>query len=271
MANRCIAASILPKYSYLSCYQTLIMKELLFVFLGLVINLQFSYAQIPFNTPDNIGAGNCLDFDGSNDRLNIGSIGDLGTAYTVELWAMFPTLPAAAGFVMLYGTNDQTNVNNLAIDVEQFDSRISFNVRDNSGTNARATSPSGTLSTNTWYHIVGVRNGNTVTLYVNGDSLRSSTATFGTVLMNQLTLGAGYHDGGNTWVSHALCQIDEVRIWNTARTEMEIKNNMCKVLQGNETGLVGYWNMNRGESNTCSPSGDVCDLTGNGNHGVLQQ
>ena len=35
--------------------------------------------------------------------------------------------------------------------------------------------------------------------------------------------------------------IDEVRIWDIARTENQIRSDMNKQLKGDESGLVGYW------------------------------
>jgi hypothetical protein len=57
--------------------------------------------------------------------------------------------------------------------------------------------------------------------------------------------------------------IDEVRIWNKARTEAEIQADFNRELTGNETGLVGYWNFNSVNGNT------VQDLTSNHNDGTL--
>jgi hypothetical protein len=40
--------------------------------------------------------------------------------------------------------------------------------------------------------------------------------------------------------------IDEVRIWNIGRSAIEIQNNMNIELEGNEYGLVSYYNFNQG-------------------------
>ena len=49
--------------------------------------------------------------------------------------------------------------------------------------------------------------------------------------------------------------MDDVRVWNVARTAEEIADNMHKELTGTEPGLVGYWRLN----------GDFADASGNGN------
>ncbi len=51
-------------------------------------------------------------------------------------------------------------------------------------------------------------------------------------------------------------KIDDVRVWNSARTQSEIQSDMTSELTGSESGLVGYWNFNNSYS----------DLTSNGNN-----
>lgn len=53
-------------------------------------------------------------------------------------------------------------------------------------------------------------------------------------------------------------KIDEIRIWDTVRTDTEIMNNMCNQLAGTETNLVGYWKLNNTLDDS-SPNGN--DLT----------
>ena len=57
--------------------------------------------------------------------------------------------------------------------------------------------------------------------------------------------------------------IDEVRVWNVARSEVEIQSAMSTPLSGNEPGLVGYWKLDEG-------SGQIAyDSIANGNNGQL--
>ncbi|MCP5441413.1 MAG: DUF4347 domain-containing protein, partial [Chromatiaceae bacterium] len=41
-------------------------------------------------------------------------------------------------------------------------------------------------------------------------------------------------------------QIDEVRVWNTTRTDIELQTNMNSLLSGAEAGLVGNWRLDEG-------------------------
>jgi hypothetical protein len=55
--------------------------------------------------------------------------------------------------------------------------------------------------------------------------------------------------------------IDEVRLWNIARTGAELLDTMSRELTGQENGLIGYWNFNEGSGEA------VDDRSGNGNDG----
>jgi len=57
--------------------------------------------------------------------------------------------------------------------------------------------------------------------------------------------------------------IDEVRIWSVARTQSEIQSTMFKHLQGNEAGLVAYYDFNQAAGT------NVPDVTTNGNTGTV--
>ena len=57
-----------------------------------------------------------------------------------------------------------------------------------------------------------------------------------TVVEYLMYTGMGMWEGG----------IAEVRLWNNALNEDEVKDNMRKVLLGTELGLVGYWRLNEG-------------------------
>jgi hypothetical protein len=51
-----------------------------------------------------------------------------------------------------------------------------------------------------------------------------------------------------------LGQMDEVRIWNDVRTELEIRENMHTIVSGSEANLVAYWQFNESSGASASDS-----------------
>jgi len=95
------------------------------------------------------------------------------------------------------------------------------------------------FAANTWVHVAWVKNGTTYTLYKNGVQVSTRTAPASVLLPNaNFTIGKL-----DNWFAGTL---DEVRIWNTARTAQEITDNMSATLNGNETGLRAYYTFNQG-------------------------
>jgi len=57
--------------------------------------------------------------------------------------------------------------------------------------------------------------------------------------------------------------LDDFRVWNYARTQTEIQQDMSHELKGSEEGLVGYWKFNEGEGKT------AYDSSPNEQHGTI--
>ncbi len=118
----------------------------------------------------------------------------------------------------------------------------------------------------TWHHVaVSVSQTGLHRYFADGVELGQVQGTSGTANRNY-SLRIGKSD--NLWNS----RIDEVRVWNVARTQAEIQANMNQPLTGNETGLVAYYRFDQLESLGVGGDGlvdDVRDFSGKGNHGDL--
>ncbi len=114
-----------------------------------------------------------------------------------------------------------------------------------------------------WVHLTGVYDNQARTwrLYRNGILASSTPANVGALLVNDnWAIGAR----GNGTERFFNGEIDEVRIWNKARTQAEIQADVNRPLTGNESGLVGYWNLD-------DRTGIVAkDLTANQTQGTIQ-
>jgi hypothetical protein len=90
------------------------------------------------------------------------------------------------------------------------------------------------LAANTWSHIAGTYDGATVKLYVNG-ALAGSQAVTGNILTSTGALRIG---GNAVWGEYFAGLIDEVRVYNTALTQIQIQADMNTPI-GNSLVLQG--------------------------------
>lgn len=101
------------------------------------------------------------------------------------------------------------------------DNRVHWSVRNTGGTEFTVQS-SGTLSINTWYHIVGTcKNGETLKLYLNGSDVSTSAGTFsGSLLVNtnDWMIGDSFDGGGSGVVG----TMDEVHISHRKFTATQV-------------------------------------------------
>ena len=132
-----------------------------------------------------------------------------------------------------------------------------------------------TLVNGNWYHVAGVYDGEYMRVYINGvlegeddEGAFTIQQSSGMLAFGRLgDIDAEYLDG----------KIDEVRIWNVARTQTQIVSTMNKTLgpeyySSADSGLVGYWRFDVLENlgvNSDSTD-DVRDLTIYGNHADLE-
>lgn len=97
-------------------------------------------------------------------------------------------------------------------------------------------------ATDTWYHIAVVYDQGEVRTYVDGVLVDTrANVSFEGNSPNRFAIGRGFR--GSRWLVGAS---REHRIWNVARSEVDLRLNMNRELTGNEPGLVAYWKLNEG-------------------------
>ncbi|OON70675.1 beta strand repeat-containing protein [Hymenobacter sp. CRA2] len=217
--------------------------------------------------------GNALDLDGDNDYVRVPDSGalDFGAGnFTVEAWVLKKAAStgydngAAAG-KWNTGAAPGTNEWLLNLTTSGNDDIPSFWFE--SGTTLYTCSATNTpLALNRWYHVAGVREGSTLYIYVNGELKNSVTIGSGPVnnVGRDLLIGAleaGYHSS---------LRIDEVRVWNVARTAAELQAGMKNIVALGSAGLVAYYSFDEGTPNVSNPFGlPLYNVSGNANHGNL--
>ena len=175
-----------------------------------------------------------LNFDGIDDRANTNnsSLPFGNSTRTVEAWVKTNT--TTTGTIVNYGNQSSNQRFGLLV----LGSGELYVVGEFNDYNA-----GGTLNDNNWHHVAVSFNGSTLTTYINGVNVGSTTTTYATT-GSLLGIGASYRT--SSWGEHLNGNIDEVRIWNTARSQSEIQDKMNCELMGNETGLVSYYKFNQG-------------------------
>ncbi|MCP4711099.1 MAG: hypothetical protein GY869_20965, partial [Planctomycetes bacterium] len=112
---------------------------------------------------------------------------------------------------------------------------------------------------NIWTHITVTKSGNDAKIYINGVLDGQGTIT-SIPIVNRLSVGALIRQSGSIYFQG---RIDEIRIWDVARSVTDIQADMHTTLDGTENGLVAYYRFDQ-------ISGEILpDLTANNNDGTL--
>jgi gliding motility-associated-like protein len=103
---------------------------------------------------------------------------------------------------------------------------------------------------NTWYHAAATYDGSIIKYYINGCLINSIPAS-GNLVTNDFLTGIGMQSQNPIATTENFKgNIDEVRIWNVARTEQEIQLNMNFLLLTTQPGLLAYYKFNNNYLNS---------------------
>ena len=112
-----------------------------------------------------------------------------------------------------------------------------------------------------WTHVAMTHDGSMLRLYVNG-VLDSQRTALGPIGESAIPIRIGAQAGSST--NHLTGLLDDVRMWNVARTGAEIASSMFGLAPGDDEGLVGHWEMEDAPA-----AGVVADSSSFGNDGTL--
>ena len=102
------------------------------------------------------------------------------------------------------------------------------------GSNAGAVTSTTNINDGNFHHIAFVKDGENLHLYVDGvlESTQTDNTSFNT--KNNSSIYVGRRGQNQPFDNHFRGEVDELRIWNTARTQAEIQGNANQKLTGNE-------------------------------------
>ncbi|MFA5405028.1 MAG: LamG domain-containing protein, partial [Ignavibacteria bacterium] len=190
--------------------------------------------------------GYALNFDG-NDYVNCGSSSNLNpsTALSIEMWVNLTDTVRNQKLLSKFGWGSTSS----GFILGAVDGKLYPEIFTNNGSGWVGYSTTcGAIRKNVWTHLAMTwASGGYMYCYVNGAKV-DSVATNNSLNTNYTSLCIGQWDGGY----YSSGYIDEVRLWHVVRTETEIKTNMYKELNGNETGLKAYYKMSNGSGGTLS-------------------
>ncbi len=223
----------------------------------LVGNARVVAAQLP-SAPSASDMEYVLELDGTNSfvELPAGAFTNL-TKVTVEGWVKWNSFRYMSRFADLALSNYTFNIQNRSrTNILRAETLVGSEVSFVTATDA--------LRAGEWIHVAATAGDGGVKLYINGSLLSEAVQPF--QFDSEWTpasfLGRSRFHATGTGDEDFHGQMDEVRIWNHARTPEQIQASMSQHLTGTEPGLVGLWNFN-------DPANAGRDATTNNHHATL--
>ncbi|HEY5912683.1 MAG TPA: LamG-like jellyroll fold domain-containing protein, partial [Verrucomicrobiae bacterium] len=192
-------------------------------------------------------AGTALRFDGLTNAVRLPVIDVTGSSnVTLEAWVASGGVSGPV--IVMHSSDWRLPVWSLSFNVYQ---ALQFTVWTTTSTaNLTSTFPMNGYNGSLWHHIAATYDGRSMAVYHNGRLLATQPKT-GILSWHATDHLIGTNFGGERFNG----LIDEVRIWNRARTQAEIDQGRFQRLTGDEAGLLGYWRFDEGSGATAIDSG----------------
>jgi hypothetical protein len=208
----------------------------------------------------NIFGGYSLSFDGVDDYAEIVNCDELAglAEITVSAWIK-PANLTSTGVIAAKWANPEGPDRAYTFRVDQ-SGIVAVNIRTANGGDYAATFSTSEMAVNEWAYLSFSYSTPDLKLFLNGIERASTTTSGGNIIPSSTSLLFGNSDGLTQSYEGLM---DEVSIWDVSLTETQIQAFMNLSLQGDESNLIGHWNLNEGVGMTFS------DLNINGNNGSV--
>ena len=229
------------------------------IFIGTILTVLISF---------NISAQNfALKFDDNGYSMkNTVTVNDINvngnTSISVEAWCNLESLSGNSTIVIKENPDCQSSADIPYWMYINDAGYLVFHIGN--GTSFTQVASTSTIPFNEWHHLAGTWDGSTIRVYIDGieEATGFQSGPFNAVV------GDAEMNIGNRWYCFRHPYdgiIDEVRIWDDARTEPEINDNMNRELIVPESNpdLIAYYKFNNGSGTIAYDSGP------NGYDGVL--
>ena len=236
------------------------MKKLLTLLL--VIMLFQPYSVLAINP-------NSLDLESTSsqyasvaDTVPLSITGDL----SLEAWINLESLPANNGEMVIAGKGQtDSTFADYSINVLNDAGNLYFRavITDNGNAAfAVACSAGADPATATWQHFaitfIAAGGANTSRCFINGAFIEAANSGAKTIDNSASAFYVG-QEGDTSKFFDGL--VDDVRVWNVARTDTQISDNYNCALAGTESNLVGYWKL---DDNYNDSTSNAANLTASG-------
>lgn len=135
-----------------------------------------------------------------------------------------------------------------------------FSIQDTEGDLHNLTS--GFIPTARWAHVAYAFNGNRLAVITEERAPFTRRGSFTAVVAKDTGVLGGAYDGREPWSFRG--KIDEIRVWNYARTRVQIRRHRYRRLTGREQGLMAYYPLEAGVGDT------IVDVTGRAGAGRIR-
>ncbi len=215
-----------------------------------------------------VKAGTAVTFDGSTNYISIGSQNfGLTNSLTVMAWVKWEINPTTGNsWANIFTINSTTtkDYGQFWLQHNQTNTKFEFALQT---TNGRKYIQSNTQPlAGEWYHVAGVYNGSTISLYINGGleaqanhsgNIKSYETAFQTMIGQWAYSSEVYRRFAGS--------LDDVTIYNKALTNAEIIERMddADIINNPDPGLVGAWKFDEEDGET------IIDYSGYDYDGII--